>query len=284
MSAIIVSIILMLLGIGIFMYFMPVSLMLLALLVLIYFVGEKQKVMGILSCIFLIFTIYLWLVWDDINPYTEEKMAIREEQRMKEEAEEREKEVEGRRIQEEIDREKYIKKYGIEISKEDLESKLDSLIPQEYRGSHYEVNISCLYNSSDVNSFDISVQNEKFNDSKECRLFIGYIAKQLEQYYIWKPDFEFYTKDDGGIGKSAIIKNFRSIQNGTESVENVEFYEYEILTKQEEKELNEKNNDNNYIRNSGIDPLDRIKKLKELLDSGAITQEEYNKKKKALLE
>lgn len=284
MSAIIVSIILMLLGIGIFMYFMPVSLMLLALLVLLYFVGEKQKVMGILSCIFLIFTIYLWLVWDDISPYTEEKMAIREEQRVKEESEEREKEVESRRIQEEIDREKYIKKYGIEISKEDLESKLDSLIPQEYRGSHYEVNISCLYNSSNVNSFDISVQNEKFNDSKECKLFIGYIAKQLEQYYIWKPDFEFYTKDDGGIGKSAIIENFRSIQNGTESVENVEFYEYEIMTKQEEKELNEKNNDNNYIRNSGIDPLDRIKKLKELLDSGAITQEEYNKKKKALLE
>lgn len=32
-----------------------------------------------------------------------------------------------------------------------------------------------------------------------------------------------------------------------------------------------------------VDPLDRIKKLKELLDSGAITQEEYNKKKKRII-
>ncbi|UWD47724.1 SHOCT domain-containing protein [Clostridioides difficile] len=260
---------------------MQYILVMIAFLLIIYSFIEKKIVMGFVSILFFTYSIYLCATWEDKALIADNKVETVKAQR---ETVERDKEMERRRIQEEIDREKYIKKYGIKISEKDLESKLDSLIPQEYRGSHYEVNISCLYSSSDVNSFDISVQNEKFNDSKECKLFIGYIAKQLEQYYIWKPDFDFYTKDDGGICKSAIIEDFRSIQNGTESAENVEFYEYEIMTKQEEKELNEKNNDNNYIRNSGIDPLDRIKKLKELLDSGAITQEEYNKKKKALLE
>ncbi|MCC0648891.1 SHOCT domain-containing protein [Clostridioides sp. ZZV15-6598] len=261
--------------------YMQYVFVIIAFALLIYSIVKKKKVMCMLFCVLFAYTIHLCIIWDDLVAHTNEELAASKVEREKVELE---KEMERRRIQEEIDREKYIKKYGIKISEKDLESKLDSLIPQEYRGSHYEVNILCSYNSTDVRTFDISVQNEKFNDSKECKLFIGYIAKQLEQYYIWKPDFEFYTKDDGGIGKSAIIENFRSIQNGTKSAKNVEFYEYEIMTKQEEKELNEKNNDNNYIRNSGIDPLDRIKKLKELLDSGAITQEEYNKKKKALLE
>ncbi|NJJ34919.1 SHOCT domain-containing protein [Clostridioides difficile] len=260
---------------------MQYILVMIAFLLIIYSFIEKKIVMGFVSVLFFTYSIYLCATWEDKSLIADSKVETVKTQR---ETVEREKEMERRRIQEEIDREKHIKKYGIKISKEDLEAKLDSLISQEYRGSHYKVDILCLYNSSDVRSFDLAVQNEKFNDSKECKLFIGYIAKQLEQYYIWKPDFEFYTKDDGGIGKSAIIKNFRSIQNGTESAENVEFYEYEIMTKQEEKALNEKNNDNNYILSSGIDPLDRIKKLKELLDSGAITQEEYNKKKKVLLE
>lgn len=280
MSAIIVSIILMLLGIGIFMYFMPVSLMLLALLVLLYFVGEKQKVMGILSCIFLIFTIYLWLVWDDISPYTEEKMAIREEQRVKEE---KAKEEEWQRANiEEDERRKKEKeeKYGIEISAEDLEAKLEPLIPQEYKGSRYELKVSDGRGKILV---DLSLQNEKFKDSGECKKFIKEIVNEVKKFKINTVYFEFYSKDDGGILNSFHIQDFREIQNNVDEVENIYFQEEELENKEEEKLRQEKNNDNNYIRNSGIDPLDRIKKLKELLDSGAITQEEYNKKKKELL-
>ncbi|UWD50345.1 SHOCT domain-containing protein [Clostridioides difficile] len=85
-----------------------------------------------------------------------------------------------------------------------------------------------------------------------------------------------------GIWNSFHIHDFREIKNNLDEVENIYFQEEELKTKEEEKRQQEKNNYDNYIRNSGIEPLDIIKKLKELLDSGAITQEEYNKKKEAL--
>ncbi|EGT4687068.1 SHOCT domain-containing protein, partial [Clostridioides difficile] len=92
-----------------------------------------------------------------------------------------------------------------------------------------------------------------------------------------------------GIYNSVYIDYFRNIQNNLDNVENLEFNEFELKTEEEEKREQEKieqekNSYNNYIQNRVVDPLDRIKKLKELLDSGAITQEEYNKKKKELLE
>ncbi|MCC0665369.1 SHOCT domain-containing protein, partial [Clostridioides sp. ZZV15-6597] len=80
------------------------------------------------------------------------------------------------------------------------------------------------------------------------------------------------------------IDDFRKVQNDVDEVGKFEFLEEKLKTTEEIEKEQEKNNDNNYIQNSGIDPLDRIKKLKELLDLGAITQEEYNKKKKELLE
>ena len=47
-------------------------------------------------------------------------------------------------------------------------------------------------------------------------------------------------------------------------------------------------NDNNSYNtnkfNTNISPADEIKKYKELLDSGAITQDEYDAKKKELLD
>ena len=43
-------------------------------------------------------------------------------------------------------------------------------------------------------------------------------------------------------------------------------------------------NKNSSIQSSDIDSFDKIKKLKELLDMGAISQEEYEAKKKQLLE
>lgn len=265
----------MLLGISIFIYFMPVSLMLLALLVLLYFIGEKQKVMGILSCIFLIFTIYLWSVWDDISPYTEEKMAIREEQQKREESE---KEMERIRKQEEVDKEKREKKYGKKISKDELEAKLEELVPKEYKGSHYKIEVE----ESWMITFDLTVQNEKFEDTRECRLFVKYITEELKDFDIFSPNFQFYTKDEGGKLNSISIRYYRRVQTGEESILDLYVGEHDIMTDEEIQKGIDEAEKKNY--QSYVDPLDRIKKLKALLDSGAITQEEYNKKKKELLE
>ena len=49
-----------------------------------------------------------------------------------------------------------------------------------------------------------------------------------------------------------------------------------------EKETNKENNSKTETNNSAI--IEDIKKFKELLDMGAITQEEYDKKKKQLLD
>ncbi|MER0279644.1 MULTISPECIES: hypothetical protein [unclassified Clostridioides] len=221
MSAIIVAIILMLLGISIFIYFMPVSIMLLALLVLLYFIGEKQKFMGILSCIFLIFTIYLWSVWDDIISYTEEKLVIRKEQRMQEEETKKE---EWQRANEEDDarrKKEKEEKYGIEISAEDLENKLEPLIPQEYRGANYKLEV---YSIRDMyTTFNISVQNEIFKDEKECKKFIRKIATELKDYEIFEPSFAFYSdKTDDLCHYISFYNEFRDIQTGKESVFNLE--------------------------------------------------------------
>lgn len=281
MAMIIVAIILMLLGIVIFIGFMPGSLVLLASLIIIYFVRKKQRVMCIISYMFLIFTIYLYAVWEDISPYTEEKMAIREEQRVKEEKAKEEEWQRANREEDERRKKEKEEKYGIEISEEDLKAKLEPLIPQEYKGSRYELKVSKGRGRMLV---DLSLQNEKFKDLGECKKFIKEIVNEVKKFKIDTVYFDFYSKDDGGILNHFKIQDFSKIRNNVDEVENIYFREEEVETKEEEKLRQEKNNDNNYIRNSGIDPLDRIKKLKELLDSGAITQEEYNKKKKALLE
>ncbi|EGT4688075.1 SHOCT domain-containing protein, partial [Clostridioides difficile] len=54
---------------------------------------------------------------------------------------EREKEMERRRIQEEVDKERYIEKHGMEISENDLKVKLEALVPQEYKGKKYELKV-----------------------------------------------------------------------------------------------------------------------------------------------
>ena len=41
---------------------------------------------------------------------------------------------------------------------------------------------------------------------------------------------------------------------------------------------------NTIIQNQAIDPLDQIKKLKDLLDAGILSQEEFEEKKKALMD
>jgi hypothetical protein len=43
------------------------------------------------------------------------------------------------------------------------------------------------------------------------------------------------------------------------------------------------NNSQTVIQNVAIDPLDQLKKLKELLDAGIVTQEEFDEKKKSLM-
>ncbi|ENY8430020.1 SHOCT domain-containing protein [Clostridioides difficile] len=200
---------------------------------------------------------------------------------------EREKEMERRRIQEEVDKKRYIEKHGMEISENDLKVKLEALVPQEYKGKKYELKVGKFKRYSMY--FDLTVQNEKFSNSEECKKFVKEIANDLKKIKISKAYFKFHSKDDGGIYNSVYIDYFRNIQNNVDNVENLEFNEFELKTEEEEKREQEKieqekNSYNNYIQNRVVDPLDRIKKLKELLDSGAITQEEYNKKKKELLE
>ncbi|NAT20652.1 hypothetical protein DC087_16340 [Clostridioides difficile] len=58
-----------------------------------------------------------------------------------------------------------------------------------------------------------------------------------------------------------------------------------IYKKLVEYRKNNKVEDANNIadKNNVIDPLEKIKTLKELLDMGAITEEEFNAKKKELL-
>lgn len=275
MAMIIVAIILMLLGIVIFIGFMPGSLVLLASLIIIYFVRKKQRVMCIISYMFLIFTIYLYAVWEDISPYTEEKMAILEEQQKKEESE---KEIERIRKQEEIDKEKREKKYGRKISVEELKAKLEELVPQEYKGSHYKVDVV----ESGFTQFYLTVQNEKFENTKECQLFIKYITEELKDFKIDCCTFEFYTKDDGGRYNRIYIQYYRKVQTGEESALDLHLSESDIMTDEEIQKGIDEAEKKKY--QSYVDPLDQIKRLKELLDSGAITQEEYNKKKKALLE
>lgn len=275
MAMIIVAIILMLLGIVIFIGFMPGSLVLLASLIIIYFVRKKQRVMCIISYMFLIFTIYLYAVWEDISPYTEEKMAILEEQQKKEESE---KEIERIRKQEEIDKEKREKKYGRKISVEELKAKLEELVPQEYKGSHYKVDVV----ESGFTQFYLTVQNEKFENTKECQLFIKYITEELKDFKIDCCTFEFYTKDDGGRYNRIYIQYYRKVQTGEESALDLHLSESDIMTDEEIQKGIDEAEKKKY--QSYVDPLDQIKRLKELLDSGAITQEEYNKKKKELLE
>ncbi|WLD27667.1 hypothetical protein CDIFMA2_15490 [Clostridioides difficile] len=275
MAMIIVAIILMLLGIVIFIGFMPGSLVLLASLIIIYFVRKKQRVMCITSYMFLIFTIYLYAVWEDISPYTEEKMAILEEQQKKEESE---KEIERIRKQEEIDKEKREKKYGKKISVEELKAKLEELVPQEYKGSHYKVDVV----ESGFTQFYLTVQNEKFENTKECQLFIKYITEELKDFKIDCCTFEFYTKDDGGRYNRIYIQYYRKVQTGEESALDLHLSESDIMTDEEIQKGIDEAEKKKY--QSYVDPLDQIKRLKELLDSGAITQEEYNKKKKELLE
>lgn len=252
-----------------------------AFALLVYSIVKKKKVMCMLFCVLFAYTLHLCIIWDDLVADTNKERAIKEEQRMKEE---KAKEEEWKRASEEDEarrKKEKEEKYGIEISAEDLEAKLEPLIPQEYKGSRYELKVSDGRGRIFV---DLSLQNEKFKDSGECKKFIKEIVNEVKKFKIKAAYFEFYSKDDGGILNSFHIHDFREIQNNVDEVENIYFQEEEVETKEEERLRQEKNNDNNYIRNSGIDPLDRIKKLKELLDSGAITQEEYNKKKKALLE
>lgn len=265
----------MLLGIIIFIGFMPGSLVLLASLIILYFVRKKQRVMCIISYMFLIFTIYLYAVWEDISPYTEEKMAILEEQQKKEESE---KEIERIRKQEEIDKEKREKKYGKKISVEELKAKLEELVPQEYKGSHYKVDVV----ESGLTQFYLTVQNEKFENTKECQLFIKYITEELKDFKIDCCTFEFYTKDDGGRYNRIYIQYYRKVQTGEKSALDLHLSESDIMTDEEIQKGIDEAEKKKY--QSYVDPLDQIKKLKELLDSGAITQEEYNKKKKELLE
>lgn len=271
MAIIIVAIILMLLGIVIFIGFMPGSLVLLASLIIIYFVRKKQRVMCIISYMFLIFTIYLYAVWEDISPYTEEKMAILEEQQKEEESE-------RIRKQKEIDKEKREKRYGKKISVEELKAKLEELVPQEYKGSHYKVDVV----ESGLTQFYLTVQNEKFENTKECQLFIKYITEELKDFKIDCCTFEFYTKDDGGRYNSIYIQYYRKVQTGEESALDLHVMGWDIMTDEEIQKGIDEAEKKKY--QSYVDPLEQIKKLKELLDSGAITQEEYNKKKKELLE
>ena len=49
----------------------------------------------------------------------------------------------------------------------------------------------------------------------------------------------------------------------------------EIITKKEENNIPQENNTN--------DPIEEVKRLKELLDMGILFQEEFDKKKKELL-
>ncbi|ALP03613.1 hypothetical protein PCZ31_1683 [Clostridioides difficile] len=58
-----------------------------------------------------------------------------------------------------------------------------------------------------------------------------------------------------------------------------------FIKKLVEYRKNNKVEDANNIadKNNVIDPLEKIKTLKELLDMGAITEEEFNAKKKELL-
>ncbi|MDI0265503.1 SHOCT domain-containing protein [Clostridioides difficile] len=255
--------------------------LIIAFALLIYSIVKKKKVMCMLFCVLFAYTIHLCIIWDDLVADTNKERAIREEQRMKEEEAKKEEWQRANREEDERRKKEKEEKYGIEISEEDLKAKLEPLIPQEYKGSRYELEVS---KGGGRMLVDLSLQNEKFKDLGECKKFIKEIVNEVKKFKIDTVYFDFYSKDDGGILNHFRIQDFSKIRNNVDEVENIYFREEEVETKEEEKLRQEKNNDNNYIRNSGIDPLDRIKKLKELLDSGAITQEEYNKKKKVLLE
>lgn len=263
---------------------MQYILVMIAFLLIIYSFIEKKIVMGFVSVLFFTYSIYLCATWKDKSLIADNKVETVKAQR---ETVEREKEMERRRIQEEVDKERYIEKHGMEISENDLKVKLEALVPQEYKGKKYELKVEKFKRYSMY--FDLTVQNEKFSNSEECKKFVKEIANDLKKIKISKAYFKFHSKDDGGIYNSVYIDYFRNIQNNLDNVENLEFNEFELKTEEEEKREQEKieqekNSYNNYIQNRVVDPLDRIKKLKELLDSGAITQEEYNKKKKELLE
>lgn len=76
-----------------------------------------------------------------------------------------------------------------------------------------------------------------------------------------------------GVSTSSGVIKFLSIKN------NVEVYNVisELLEKRQDKKISIDNREEHYSI------ADEIKKYKELLDSGAITQEEYEHKKKELL-
>lgn len=218
-----------------------------AFALLIYSIVKKKKVMCMLSCVLFAYTIHLCIIWDDLVADTNKERAIREEQRIKEE---KAKEEEWKRANEEDDakrKKEKEEKYGIEMSEEDLQSKLEHLIPNEYKRSRYELEVRDIRSVMFVN---LSVQSEKFKESSECKKFAREIARKSKKFKIDMVSFEFYSKEDGGTCYYASIDDFRKVQNDVDEVGKFEFVEEELETKEEEKLRQEKNNDNNYIQNS----------------------------------
>lgn len=140
------------------------------------FFYRKENSYG--SCVssFFTYSIYLYATCEDKSLIADNKVETVKAQR---ETVEREKEMERRRIQEEVDKERYIEKHGMEISENDLKVKLEALVPQEYKGKKYELKVGKFKRYSMY--FDLTVQNEKFSNSEECKKFVKEIANDLKK-------------------------------------------------------------------------------------------------------
>ncbi|MCC0662592.1 SHOCT domain-containing protein, partial [Clostridioides sp. ZZV15-6597] len=176
--------------------YMQYVFVIIAFALLMYSIVKKKKVMCMLFCVLFAYTIHLCIIWDDLVADTNKERAIREEQRMKEE---KAKEEEWKRANEEDEarrKKEKEEKYGIEMSEEDLQAKLEPLIPNEYKGSRYELEVRYIRG---IMFADLSVQNEIFKESIECKKFVREIARKSKKFKIDRASFEFYSKEDGGI-------------------------------------------------------------------------------------
>lgn len=94
--------------------------------------------------------------------------------------------------------------------------------------------------------------------------YMNYLLR--EEFGMVNPKYDYYVRlVEGEVESYGKLGDFNSTQNPTINVNN-------------------NSNINTKTTNESTDMYTELKKLKELLDSGIITEEEYNKKKKDILD